>query len=276
MRNIGYLGPEGTYTHRAAEIFSSSLSKIPYSTINEVIRSLENNNSENIIVPVENSIHGSIGEVLDFLAKKNNFKIIKELELEINHSIYKLNAPSEVIEVIFSHPQALGQCYEYISSNYPNAELRHSNSTASSLNDLINYGPKGAFIGPPWMENEPQVLLIDKYIQSSKNNVTRFVVISGNSLENENSNYNKTSIVVSFNDDSPGSLLKVIEPFAEKGINMTKIESRPTKEKLGNYYFFIDIEGHVNEDKIQLSLNEIRENVSVLKILGSYPRIVRN
>jgi prephenate dehydratase len=276
MSNIGYLGPKGTYSYRAAEIFSTSLKKIPYNTINEVLRSLENNSSENIIVPLENSIHGSIAEVLDFLAKKNNFKIIKELELQINHSIYKLKDQSEIIDVIFSHPQALGQCYEYISSNYPKAEVRHSNSTANSLNDLINYGSNGAFIGPPWMKDEPGVLLIDKDIQSSKNNVTRFVVIGGYRLSNENNNFYKTSLVVSFDDDSPGSLLKVIEPFAEKGINMTKIESRPTKEKLGNYYFFIDIEGHVDETKIQLSLNEIEENVGVLKILGSYPRIMRN
>ena len=276
MNNIGYLGPKGTYTHRAAEIYSSSLKKTPYRSINEVLRSLENNISESIIVPVENSIYGSIVEVLDFLAKNDDFKIIKEVELEINHSIYTLDKYSGNIDVIFSHPQALGQCYEYLNNNYPKAELKQSSSTADSFNDLNSHGSKGAFIGPPWLESKPGVILIDKNIQSAKNNVTRFIVISSNKVKDEKHNYNKTSLVVSFTDDSPGSLLNVIKPFAEKNINMTKIESRPTKEKLGNYYFFIDIEGHISEDKIQLCFTDIKRNVETLKVLGCYPRIVEN
>jgi prephenate dehydratase len=172
-------------------------------------------------------------------------------------------------EVIFSHPQALGQSYNYINDNYPQAELKVSNSTADSMNDLEEYNIPGAFIGPPWLKNNDKVILLDENIQSVKNNVTRFVIISRNSLGKITKN-DKTSLVVSFDNDAPGSLYIALGPFSVSKINMTKIESRPTKEKLGNYYFFIDVEGNAKDEKLLLCLNIIEKTCN-LKILGSYP-----
>ena len=171
-------------------------------------------------------------------------------------------------QVIFSHPQALGQCYKYINDNYSSAELKVSNSTADSLNDLEDYNIPGAFIGPPWMKNNEKVVLLDENIQSVKNNVTRFVIISSNPHEKVTNN-DKTSLVISFDKDAPGSLYIALGPFSVSKINMTKIESRPTKEKLGNYYFFIDVEGNVKDEKLSLCLNIIKKTCN-LKILGSY------
>ena len=271
MLNLGYLGPQGTYSHYVSGVYSKSDNKISFNTINEVLNSLITSQSDKVIVPLENSIHGSIVEVLDFLASKNDFQILAELNLEINHSIYSLNnLDSKKIDIIYSHPQALAQCYEYLSENFKNAEHKASNSTADSYNDLLDSNKNGAFIGPPWMKYKGNVKVIDENIQSVKNNLTRFVVIGKNENINQTTS-NKTSIVISFNQDSPGSLFKSLEPLALKNINMTKIESRPTKEKLGNYYFFIDIEGHINEAKIKECLKEISK-LSTLKFLGSYPR----
>ena len=271
MFNIGFLGPKGTYSSYASDLYSQSDKKIPFNTINEVLNSLKTSESDKVIVPLENSIHGSIVEVLDFLASKNDFHILAELNLEINHSIYTLNNLSpKKIDVIYSHPQALAQCYDFISKNFKNAEHRASNSTADSYNDLLNSNQNGAFIGPPWMKENENVIVIGENIQSVKNNLTRFVVIG--KKENINQTISdKTSIVISFHQDSPGSLFKSLETLALKNINMTKIESRPTKEKLGNYYFFIDLEGHIVEPKIKDCLEEISK-LSTLKFLGSYPR----
>ncbi len=271
MLNIGYLGPKGTYSSYASELYSKDGNKIPFNTINEVLNSLKTTESDSVIVPLENSIHGSIVEVLDFLASRNNYQILAELNLEVNHSIYTLsNIDKDEINIIYSHPQALGQCYDYLNKNFKNCEHKASNSTAEAYNDLINSNDKGAFIGPPWLKDNENVKLIKEDIQSVKNNVTRFVVI-GSNKNNEISDLSKTSIVISFDEDSPGSLFKSLEPLALKNINMTKIESRPTKEKLGNYYFFIDIEGHIEEKRIEECLSEISK-ISTLKFLGSYPR----
>ena len=268
--NIGYLGPKGTYSYRAAELYSQELNKIPFNSINEVLESLKDKSTDLVIVPLENSIQGSIVEVLDFLAdEKNNYNIIGELELNINHSIYTLEKYKDNrLQVIFSHPQALGQCYKYINDNYSSAELKVSNSTADSLNDLEDYNIPGAFIGPPWMKNNEKVVLLNEKIQSVKNNVTRFVIISSNAHEKVTNN-DKTSLVISFAKDAPGSLYIALGPFSVSKINMTKIESRPTKEQLGNYYFFSDVEGNVKDEKLSLCLNIIKKTCN-LKILGSY------
>ena len=273
MFNIGYLGPEGTYSSYASKLYDKDNLKIPYNTINEVLNSLKNSKTNQVIVPLENSINGSIVEVLDFLASKNNFHIISELNLEINHSIYCFQETEiNQIKVIYSHPQALAQCYDYLSKNFKNVDLKASNSTANSLNDLINSKSTGAFIGPPWMKEKENIKLIGENIQSVKNNVTRFIVI-GDEENLKKTISDKTSIVISFREDSPGSLFKALEPMAKKNINMTKIESRPTKEKLGSYYFFIDIEGHIRDEVIKNSLSEINE-VSSVKFLGSYPKFI--
>jgi prephenate dehydratase len=275
MKYIGFLGPQGTYSHHASNLYSANAIKVPFNTINEVLNSLDTKESQEVVVPLENSINGSIVEVLDFLAGDNKFNIIEELEVNINHSIFTLKTfRHSTIDVIFSHPQALGQCYKYLNEKYQNSELKISNSTADSLNDLLKSGISGAFIGPPWMKDNDAVVEIDKNIQSADNNVTRFVVI-GQGIRKK-SKQDKTSVVFSFNDDSPGSLHSAIEPLAKKSINMTKIESRPTKDGLGSYYFFVDIEGHVNDQKLAYCLSLMKENVSNLKVLGSYPKFQRD
>ena len=273
MLKIGYLGPEGTYSSYAAKLYDSENLKIPFNTINEVLNSLKSSETNQVVVPLENSINGSIVEVLDFLASKNNYHIVAELNIEINHSVYCLDSiNNEDVEVVYSHPQALAQCYDYLINNFKNAKHKASNSTADSYNDLINSTEKGVFIGPPWMKDNETVMVIGENVQSVKNNVTRFVVISDKN-KNKKTISDKTSIVISFSEDSPGSLFKALEPMAKKNINMTKIESRPTKEKLGNYYFFIDIEGHFEDKDIKECLSEIKE-ISSLKFLGSYPKFI--
>ena len=273
MLKIGYLGPEGTYSSYAAKLYDSENLKIPFNTINEVLNSLKSSETNQVVVPLENSINGSIVEVLDFLASKNSYHIVAELNIEINHSVYCLDSiNNEDVRVVYSHPQALAQCYDYLINNFKNAKHKASNSTADSYNDLINSTEKGVFIGPPWMKDNENVMVIGENVQSVKNNVTRFVVLSDKN-KNKKTISDKTSIVISFNEDSPGSLFKALEPMAKKNINMTKIESRPTKEKLGNYYFFIDIEGHFEDKDIKECLSEIKE-ISSLKFLGSYPKFI--
>ena len=166
MLKIGYLGPEGTYSSYAARLYDKENLKIPFNTINEVLNSLKSSDTSQVIVPLENSINGSIVEVLDFLASKNNFHIIAELNIEINHSIYsldKINADN--VEVVYSHPQALAQCYDYLIIILKMQNIKASNSTADSYNDLINSNEKGVFIGPPWMKEQDGIIVMGENIQ---------------------------------------------------------------------------------------------------------------
>ena len=262
---ISFLGPKGTFTHEAANMIGNDL--VPYCTIPAVMESVKNNESQYGIVPIENSIEGPVGITLDSLAHKFDLKIFNEIIIPINQNlIVNPGTTMEDIEDVYSHSQAISQCQEFISKN--RIQPHYAISTANAAKNIIGDKTKAA-IGNSKAAELYNLEILEKNIQDSDNNETRFVVVS--KKHHEITGKDKTSIIFSIYEDRPGGLYNILGIFQKNNINLTKIESRPSKKGLGKYLFFVDFNGHIDEDAVKNILCEIKENTYFLKVLGSYP-----
>jgi len=222
------------------------------------------------IVPIENSIEGPVGLTLDLLAHKINLSIEKEIILPVSHNLLvdkdiDIEGINDITDV-YSHSQALAQCQNYLENH--NLKAHFTLSTASAAKSIKGKKGVGA-IGTLKAAELYGLKPIDKNIQDIKNNQTRFIILSKHM--SKITGHDKTSLLFSLGDDSPGGLYKILGLFARDNINLTKIESRPSKEGLGKYIFFVDLEGHQDDEKIKNILNILKEKTSFMKILGSYP-----
>ena len=240
---------------------------IPYCTIPAVMESVANDECEMGIVPIENSIEGPVGITLDSLAHKFDLKIFKEIIIPINQNlIVNPNTKMDDITDVYSHSQAIAQCQEFISKN--KIQPHYAVSTASAAKSILGDKTKAA-IGNSKAAEIYNLEIIKPNIQDLDNNETRFVVLS--KKDHEPTNNDKTSIIFSIYEDKPGMLYKILGVFEKNHINLTKIESRPSKKGLGKYLFFVDFYGHRNDENIKEILSEIDNLTYFLKVLGSYP-----
>lgn len=265
MSRIGFLGPHGTYTEEAASKLNGKL--IPYNSIIEVMEAVKKNKVDMGVVPIENSIEGPVGITLDLLVHDYDLKIIGEIILPISHNLL-LNREGSIedIKKIYSHIQALSQCRKFIGKMDFKPIATPSTSGAA---EMVKYEKDAAAIGSKKAAELYDLNIFANDIQDYENNSTRFVIISMDYCKP--SGHDKTSIVFSLFEDRPGGLYDVLGEFANCNINLTKIESRPSKKKLGKYIFFIDFLGHFSDKKVKNILNNIKDKVSYVKILGSYP-----
>jgi len=240
---------------------------IPYCTIPAVMESVMNDETSFGVVPIENSIEGPVGITLDSLAHKFDLKIFKEIIIPINQNLI-VNPGSKIddIEDVYSHAQAIAQCQEFISENM--IQPHYAVSTARAAKDIIGFKNKAA-IGNRMAAELYNLEILEANIQDADNNETRFVVVSKN--DHMPTGSDKTSIIFSIYEDRPGGLYNILGIFEKNNVNLTKIESRPSKKGLGKYLFFVDFEGHKDDDMVQNILAEIRNNTYFLKVLGSYP-----
>ncbi len=263
---VGYLGPDGTFSHMMAQnIFASYAELIPQKTIEDVFKEVMNGSLDNGIVPIENSINGSVVETLDQLMKHSS-KIQAEATLEISHCLFS-NAKWEDIKVIYSHPQPIGQCYQWIRQNLPSAEIVETPSTTSAIKRAASES-NAAAIGAKISSDHYDIKLVRENIQDLPFNLTRFLVI-GNEIPNVTGSF-KTSLTISLLQDRPGALYEILKAFNDNKINLTRIESRPSRKQAWSYNFLIDIEGDVQEENVQQALNDIHANSFSINILGSY------
>lgn len=219
------------------------------------------------VVPIENSIEGPVGITLDSLAHKFDLKIYKEIVIPINQNlIVNPGCKLEDIEDVYSHAQALAQCQEYVRAN--NIQPHYAISTARAAKDIIGDRTKAA-IGNSKIVELYGLEILESNIQDTDNNATRFVVVSNE--DHEITGNDKTSIIFSIYEDKPGGLYRILGIFEKHNINLTKIESRPSKKGLGKYLFFVDFNGHKDEEIVQDIIDEIDDNTYFLKVLGSYP-----
>lgn len=284
MKKIGYLGPAGTFCEQAALKYvgkQKNTNLIPFDTIHDAIIAADRGAVDEAVVPIENSIEGAVGIVTDMLAKDTHLKIKAEIVIPVYH--YLLAAKTvkikDVTDVI-SHPQTLEQCKEFIRKKLKKAKLHlaYSNADAASqvagvlsAHHLIKASNKEstfAAIGPLIAAEIYGLSVLANKINASGNS-TRFIVLS--KKQAPATGRDKTSIVFSILRDMPGGLHHILGEFATRAINLTKIESRPSKKHLGDYFFFVDMEGHLDEPLIKEAINDIRHKTSFLKILGSYP-----
>ncbi len=262
---ISFLGPNGTFTHEAASIVGDNL--IPFCNIPAVMESVNSGECKYGVVPIENSIEGPVGITLDSLAHKFDLNIYDEIIIPINQNlIVNPGCKMEDIKDVYSHGQAIAQCQEFITKN--NLQPHYAVSTARAAKDIIGDRSKAAIANAKAIEFY-DLEILESNIQDVDNNETRFIVVSKES--HEITGRDKTSIIFSIYEDRPGELYNILGIFQEDNINLTKIESRPSKQGLGKYLFFVDFEGHKDNEKIAGILDEIKDNTYFFKVLGSYP-----
>ncbi len=270
-RKIAYLGPPGTFTEEAALLYDEAAQLIPFPSIPAVAVAVDSGMADEGVVAIENSIEGSVTDTLDLLIHESRVLIRKELVLPIEHRLLvKPGTDAGKVKAIFSHPQALAQCRRFIERCFPKVDVVAALSTAAAVEEMMASNQPTAAIGT---ERAAQIYGADtlaKGVQDQASNVTRFVVLA--LQDHPPTGFDKTSLCFSFAEDNPGVLCSVLNEFAERNINLAKVESRPSKESLGRYIFLIDLEGHREEPVVSAALAGVRKNTSLFKILGSYPR----
>lgn len=269
---IAYLGPEGSFSQQAAneqqELLSYSCRLEAYPTISSILYAVDRGLVAAGVVPVENSIEGSVNTTLDILANELNLYIQREAVLEIKHYLLSNMNSLDKIHTVMSHPQALAQCRSWLENNLTLAKLIETPSTSDAVCRLSAGGDGLAAIASLKSHVIYQVPILANDIGDYSQNQTRFWVVGKKPCIDENTN--KTSLVLSMEKDRPGSLYEILGEFARNNINLTKIESRPAKKELGNYIFFIDCAaGHLHPGLKEV-LKSLRDKTTMLKVLGSY------
>ena len=267
---LAFLGPEGTYTEQAAVDYGPEATLVSCPSIPAVAMAVEAGEAGEGVVPIENSLGGSVTDTLDLLIHDSSLSIRHELVVQIDHCLV-VNSGTEIesIQVVYSHPQALAQCRRFLGERLPGASLVAALSTAASVREMQESNLCGAAIASRRAAALNGASVLVEGIQDDRGNATRFVVLAP--ADNAPTGRDKTSICFDFEQDAPGMLYTVLGEFARRGINMTKIESRPTRATLGRYIFLLDAEGHREEGKMKEALQAVRAQVSMYKVLGSYP-----
>ncbi|MEE9199114.1 MAG: prephenate dehydratase [Dehalococcoidia bacterium] len=268
---IGYLGPPGTFTEEAALLYDSKAQLVPFPTISGVGAAVVTGMVEEGLVAIENSIEGSVTDTLDLLIQESSLAIKQEIVLPIRHCLLVTpGGAANAIKVIYSHPQALAQCRRFLERCFPKAQLEAALSTAAAVEEIKNSDGSAAAVATRRAAQLYGVEILAHDIQETSSNVTRFVVLS--STDHPPTGSDRTSLWFSFADDRPGLLVAVLGQFAQRNINLAKVESRPSKESLGQYIFLLDLDGHREESPVREALQEVEKTCSRLKILGSYPK----
>ncbi|NJK37874.1 MAG: prephenate dehydratase [Oscillatoriales cyanobacterium RM1_1_9] len=271
--SIAHLGPRGTNAETAAAIYKKHLRRgsaieiklCPYPGIAQTLWAVAQQTVDLAVVPVENSIEGSVAITLDTLWQVGTLKIHQALELPISHALLSWAQNLSQIRQVYSHPQALGQCQKWLDQHLPQVQLIASSSTTEAIQHLDPKGSMGA-IASPRAGQLYQIPLLAPDINDYPDNCTRFWVVSLKpSLGGSH-----TSLAFSLPANVPGVLVKPLQTFAQREINLSRIESRPTKQSFGTYLFFIDIEADVESAEVQAALAELSSYTETLKIFGSY------
>ena len=265
---IAYLGPQGTWTHQAAiSKFGASVKYVSQANFRDVFDQVERGKADYGVVPIENSTEGAVNHTLDLFAD-SPLKICSQILLRIENNLMA-SIPREKIRTLASHPQVFGQCRNWIHKHFPNAELVEVSSTASAAAMAETMGDEGvAALGGELLAELHGLEVLESAIQDSATNTTRFLVIRKETCPP--TGHDRTSIMFSVR-DKPGSLYEALKPFNEFKINMSKIESRPSKRREWEDFFFVDMLGHCEDEGLVKALDELSDHCSFVKLLGSYP-----
>ncbi|MBE0476420.1 MAG: prephenate dehydratase [Coriobacteriia bacterium] len=271
MSRFAFLGPAGTFTEEALlSLGLPGVEPVPCASIEDVFAAVESGDAARGIVPIENSVEGSVNATLDALAFDSSAIIQQELVLDIRHAL--MAAPgvrlSDVTAVV-SHPQATAQCRRWLADNLPGRPVVAANSTAEAVQRAVSE-PGLAAVGTRLAAELYGAVVLEPSVEDYAGNQTRFVVIGREVMRRTGDD--KTSLALFIRADKPGALLMILSEFAYGEINLTKIQSRPTKKALGEYMFFVDLQGHLEDENVILALECLRLKLREVKVLGSYPR----
>ena len=263
---VAYLGPEATFTHQAAiRRFGASLLYAPQKTITDVFTEVSKHRADYGVVPVENSTEGVVTHTLDMFVD-SDLKIVAQIVLPVQHCLLA-NCPRAQIKKLYAHPQALGQCRTWVQTNLPRAEIVETSSNARSA-ELAAKETGAAAIAGILASERYDVPVLDYDIQDNVDNATRFLVLGRQSSPPTGDD--RTSLMFSVM-DRVGALYHALAAFRRCRINMTKIESRPSKRKAWEYFFFVDCQGHMEDRRVAKAISLLGEHCSYVKMLGSYP-----
>ena len=271
-RSVSYLGPPGTFTEEALQSWRglSCEQAIPFPTVEEAILAVEDNVTEKAVVPIENSIEGSVNATLDTLVFEADVFIQGEKECGVSHHLLAREGVSlETVKRVISHPQAAAQCRRHLVELLPGVEVEAANSTSEAAQRVAGSGEPLAAIGSRLAAELYGLAVLREGMEDHPGNRTRFVLLGKEKMPP--SGDDKTSMVCFIYQDRPGMLLQILQEFAFRYINLSKIESRPTKQVLGEYCFFIDCEGHEEDEVVASALKCLECKLPRVKLLGSYP-----
>ena len=268
--DIAYLGPEGTFTQTAAlKHFGHSVNTSAFGSIDQVFREVESGASNYGVVPVENSIEGVVNHTLDML-NHSSLMICGEVELRIHHHLLSKDESIDKICQVYSHQQSLAQCRAWLDTHLIKAERIAVASNAEAAK-IASTRDNVAAIASEAAGELYELNTLASNIEDEPDNTTRFLVI-GKEMCNASGN-DKTSLIFSA-PNKPGALHRMLSCFAENGVSMTRIESRPSRREMWDYVFFVDIEGHAEDASVKKALAELEDHAAMVKLLGSYPRAV--
>jgi chorismate mutase/prephenate dehydratase len=267
-RTVAFLGPPATFSHMACiQHFGNSVRMLPENTIQDVFEAVEREKTDYGVVPVENSTEGPVSLTLDSFVQ-SEVKICAEIMVRISHDLLSLSGVAGEVQKIYSHPQALSQCRGWLRKNFPHVRLEEAASTAKAA-QLALEDPQAAAIAGSLAAPFYGLKAVASQIEDHPNNATRFLVLGHEGVGRTGRDRTSVLFIVSH---APGTLFRVLQIFYEKGINLTKIESRPNKGKPWEYIFFIDFEGHATDPHVAQALDEVKKRVLFVKLLGSYPQ----
>lgn len=281
MKKIGFLGPKGSFSEEALHLFLAthptfsaiSPELIAFHTIPRLLFACNEKEIDWAFVPLENSTEGQVGVTMDTLGQTEHLFITHEFIHPIDQCLLVQEPlPLTQIERIYSHEQAIGQCRDYLETHLPQAEQVACLSTAEAAHKISSVRENWAAIGPRRAAELYNLHLLQERIQDASLNATRFILV-GHNIAEMSSGEDKTSLLV-IAENSPGSLYRVLGEFAKRHINLSRIESRPSRKRLGEYVFFIDVDGYVFAPPIQDVLWSLKEKGISVKLLGSYPKAV--
>lgn len=276
-RTIAFLGPVGTFSEQAllSEPDLAAATALPMQSFNEVLRATEDGEVDYAFVAIENAIEGTVNATQDALVFDAELFIQREVVLPINLALMAHPGTRlDQIEEVLSYPHALAQCRHYLSRELPEALPEAANSTAEAARLVAaatgDDAHRLAAIGPARAAEVYGLEVLADAVEDHPDNATRFLLVTRDTIAPP-TGHDKTSIVVFQNTDEPGSLLSILHEFADRGINLTKLESRPTRRALGEYCFLIDLEGHLADELVADALRSLRSKQAEVKFLGSYP-----
>ena len=263
---IAYLGPAGTWTHQAAiNKFGHSVEFQPQPSFADVFEQVERKHADYGVVPIENSTEGAVTHTLDLFAD-SPLKIYGQVMLSIENNLMA-KCQREEINKFYTHPQVIAQCRGWLHKHFRDIQTVESSSTAAAA-EIVAKEPNSAVLGGALLAEMYGLDVLEKSVQDIAGNTTRFLVISHRTCPPTGDD--RTSVMFSVNDE-PGSLHRALEPFEKFSINMSKIESRPSKRRAWEYFFFVDVAGHCEDTEIKDALSQLSKNCSFTKVLGSYP-----
>jgi prephenate dehydratase len=273
---VAFLGPAGTFTEEALRASApEGIEELPYPSVYETVMAVQDGAAERAVVPIENSLEGGVAATLDALATDaDRVRIAAEVVLPVHHCLVAARELElDAVERVISHPQATAQCALFLRERLPHAERVSAGSTAEAVRQVRDADGPWAALGSRLSAELYDCLLLAEDVEDHAGNLTRFVWLARDGEEQpEADGPAKTSIVFwGAGDESPGWLVSVLEELASREINLTRIESRPRRVRLGHYMFFADLEGGEREPPVSEALEALRGRVQELRVLGSYP-----